>query len=141
MSVAPLIERVFGSFQNLNLLILLEDLRAGQTAHGSWTSGALLCPVAHGISAGGQINHLRLLEQTAPLRRACDHAARDLGAGSFWVYEFVRRWDAQTIGHTWLLEQLEALWAERLDDALAMQEVLQGDALATIEEPQALGLG
>ena len=44
-----------------------------------------------------------------------------------WVHEFVRRWDVQTIGHTWLLDQLEVMWAERLEDAVAVQEVLQGE--------------
>lgn len=50
--VDPLVRRVFGPFQNLNLLVLLEDLRAGRVVWGDWAFGGWLCPVAHGLPRG-----------------------------------------------------------------------------------------
>ena len=124
MRVAPTIHRVFGHFQNLNLLALLEDLRRGHAAQGTWSSGTRLCPVAHGMPAGQRVSELRFLGQAADLGRACDYAARYLGADPLGIYQFVCFWDTDPAAPGWLLRQLEALWEERLADALAVQELL-----------------
>src|SRR5262245_47233485 len=125
MRVDPSIRRVFGHFQNLNLLVLVEDLRGARTAHRAWASGALLCPVAHGLPTGRVVGDLRFLEQAAHLGRACDYAARHLGADPAAVFHFVRRWDEDALSPGWVLQQLEGLWEERLTDAEAVQELLE----------------
>ena len=117
---------VFGHFQNLNLLVLVQDLRAGRTARQAWLTGTRLCPVAHGLPAGDQVRALAELGQSADLGQGCDYAARHLGASCEAVQRFVRAWDEGDVGKGWLLRQLEELWEERLADAEAVQEVLVG---------------
>ena len=79
MPVSPRIFGVFGHFQNLNLLALREDLRGGRTARQAWSSGSLLCPVAHGLPHGTEVRELRYLGQAADLPDGCEFAARHLG--------------------------------------------------------------
>jgi hypothetical protein len=131
MSVAASIRDVFGHFQNLNLLTLVQDLRQGGTARRGWSSpGALLCPVAHGLPAGAQVRDLSALGQAADLTVGCDYAARYLGAAREAVYRFVRMWDEGVFQNAWLLRQLEELWTERLGDAEAVQELLEPMAVS-----------
>jgi hypothetical protein len=125
MRTDPTIHSVFGHFQNLNLLVLLHDLRSGQTAQGAWSTGTLLCPVAHGMPVGRLVDDLCYLGQTVETERACDYAARHLGAAAACVYRFVRLWDAHAFAPDWLLRQLEELWDERRADADAVQELLE----------------
>ena len=129
MPVHACIRAVFGRFQNLNLLALLHDLSAGQTAQQSWSAGTRLCPVAHGLPGRQDVLELNMLGQTADLVRGCGHAARRLGADPAAVLQFVRSWDEESIGGRWLLSQLEELWCERLEDAETVQAVLQGEEL------------
>jgi hypothetical protein len=135
MPVHARIRAVFGHFQNLNLLALLHDLSSGQTAKEGWSSGTLLCPVAHGLPARQDVVALNILGQTADLIRGCQHVARRMGAEDAAVFQFIRSWDEGTIGARWLFCQLEELWYERLDDAEAVQAVLQG------EDPPLTGWG
>jgi hypothetical protein len=139
MAVSRIIRDVFGHFQNLNLLALLHDLRGGYTAKRSWTNGALLCPVAHGLPGGQQVRQLSVLGQIAELGHGCDRAARHLGADPAAVLRFVRSWDAEELSRDWLLGQLDELWRERRADAEAVQEVLRGEA--TILEAPCAGHG
>jgi hypothetical protein len=124
MSIEPIVRDVFGHFQNLNLLALLFDLDQDRTARQTWSSGTLLCPVAHGLPTGRQVQQLSILGQLTGLGHGCDVAARHLGADPAAVLRFVRSWDADALGRTWLLQQLFALWQERLADAEAVQELL-----------------
>jgi hypothetical protein len=126
MALSPKVFAVFGHFQNLNLLALIEDLRAGRTARQAWLSGHHLCPVAHGLRRGDQVLELRSLGQSADLGVGCDYAARHLGAHPADVLRFVRSWDENELGAAGLLAQLEEVWQERLVDAEVMQEVLHG---------------
>lgn len=126
ISVSANVYAVFGHFQNLNLLALLQDLRAGRTARHAWLAGSLLCPVAHGMPRGTQVRQLRALGQAAELSQGCLFAARHLGADPGAVLSFVRSWDEETLSRGWLLLQLEEIWQERLTDAEATQELLQG---------------
>jgi hypothetical protein len=75
MSIAARIHEVFGHFQNLNLLVLMQDLRAGQIARQSWSTGSSLCPIAHGLPAGRDVRRLVVMGQEADLRRGCAFAA------------------------------------------------------------------
>jgi hypothetical protein len=125
MAISPAIHAVFGHFQNLNLLALLHDLRDGRTARQAWFSGSLLCPVAHGLSTGPQVEEVNARGQAADLGNGCHFAARLLGAQPDAVLHFVRNWDDEGISRCWLLQQLEEMWEERLADAQALQEVLQ----------------
>ena len=126
MNISPNAHSVFDYFQNLNLLVLLEDLRHGQTARGSWITGSLLCPIAHGLGDAEIVADMRYLQEAAPLPRSCDYAARRLGADPESVYRFVIDWDRGRIAPERLREQLEAIWRERVEDAAAVQEVLEG---------------
>jgi hypothetical protein len=134
MPISSEIHKVFGHFQNLNLLFLLRDLEAGQTAWQSWSSGRLLCPVAHGLAGGQAVRQLNVMGQAADLARGCDFAAECLGAVSGDVLRFVRSWDDQLIGRDCLTRQLQALWEERLTDAVAMQEILTGQPQSELEQ-------
>ncbi|HZV04586.1 MAG TPA: hypothetical protein VE999_05810 [Gemmataceae bacterium] len=131
MSISTTIRDVFGHFQNLNLLALLHDLRQGRTARRSWASDRLLCPVAHGLPAGEQVQRLSVLGQIAELGHGCDLAARLLGADPAAVQRFVSSWDAEAFSRRWLWEQLNELWQERLADAEAVQELLQQSVVAS----------
>jgi hypothetical protein len=133
MSISPTINKVFGHFQNLNLLILLQDLRDGRTARQSWQSGDSLCPVAHGLAAGQRVRELCALGQTADLDQGCAYAARQLGADPEAVFHFVRSWDEHVLGSQWLVLQLHEIWQERLADAVAMQEMLQPRGYRIVE--------
>jgi hypothetical protein len=126
MTIAVGIREVFAHFQNLNLLVLLQDLRDGRTARRAWSEGMLLCPVAHGLPDGRRVRELNILRQVSDLGHGCDRAARHLGAAPAAVLRFVRSWDDEALGRDWLLRQLEELWAERLADAEAVQELLHG---------------
>jgi hypothetical protein len=131
--VHSIIQDVFGRFQNLNLLVLLDDLRRERTTQGAWATADDLCPVAHGMPAGQVVSDLRYLGQTAEVERACDYAARHLGADFCSVCQFVEFWDAAILSPCWLLEQLGNLWTERLADADAVQQVLNPTS-PTVEE-------
>jgi hypothetical protein len=124
MAIDSMIRDIFGHFQNLNLLALLYDLDQDRAAREVWASGSLLCPVAHGLPAGQQVQQLNLLGITG-LSKGCKVAARHLGAPPRSVQRFVRLWDAGALSRPWLLHQLYELWQERLTDAEAVQELLQ----------------
>ncbi len=120
----PTTFNVFGHFQNLNLLVLLDDLRTGRIARGAWFTGESLCPVAHGMPEGQAVSALQYLGQAEALGRACDYAAERMGARPWDVERFVEMWDSDGFTREWLIQQLEAMGQERLDDADAVQEVL-----------------
>jgi hypothetical protein len=132
-SISPRILAVFAHFQNLNLLALMQDLREGRTARHAWLAGSFLCPVAHGLPRGEQVLALRASGQVDDLGTGCDFAARQLGAKPDDVYYFVLSWDDSTLGAGQLLRELEQIWLERLTDAEAVQDVLQGGSDAEDE--------
>lgn len=125
MPISSGLRAVFGHFQNLNLLGLLEDLRTGRTTRQAWFTGANLCPVAHGLATGQHVRQMAVLGQDDDLEYGCYYAARCLGADFSDVLRFVRAWDEETMSTGWLLRQLQELWEERLADAVAVQELLQ----------------
>jgi hypothetical protein len=131
MPVSPSIQSVFGHFQNLNLLVLLQDLRLGRLARHAWQDGPLLCPVAHGLPAGDRVQELNVMGQAADVSEGCLHAARLLGADPDAVLRFVRFWDQEHINSNVLRRQLDEMWAERLADARAVQEFLQCASMAS----------
>ena len=139
---------VFGHFQNLNLLALLQDLREGRTARHAWLSiGSDLCPVARGMPGGEQVQTLRAFGQTAELYVSCRYAAHCLGADPDAVLRFVGAWDGDGFSDDSLLRLLEEMWEERLADAEVVQEVLQaapgtaedaaGSRISVIQRPLA----
>ena len=124
MNSDAIVGHVFGQFQNLNLLALLADLRDGRIASGNWSSDQSLCPVAHGLQDGDAVQLLGYASQAVDLRRACRIAAGHLQTDSLAVQRFIDLWDSDWLGQDWLLRELEQMWAERLDDAEAVQAVL-----------------
>jgi hypothetical protein len=110
----------------LNLLALLHDLREGRTARQEWRSaGSLLCPVAHGMPHGRQVQVLQAFGQTAELHVGCRYAACQLNAEPDDVLRFVHDWDTSRFSEDMLIRLLEEMWEERLMDAVAVQELLQ----------------
>lgn len=131
---------IFARFQNLNLLCLMEDLKRGHVHRLGWmgrfmNEGLTLCPLAHGwshhvpvgwASGGPTLNFMsRLL--------ACEeYKAAGFGPEEVaLVAMFLNWWD-------WLEEKetrsskaarlgraLEHIWRERLEDAEAVQAVLE----------------
>lgn len=125
------VRQVFMHFQNLNLRVLIEDLRRGTISRGNWSSGDELCPVAHGLPDGHAVGVLSFLSQAVDLPRACRRAAEDLGVAPRFIERFVLGWDAGGMSQEWLLEQLEAIWSERLADAVAVQAVIHATSAAS----------
>src|SRR5262249_41500586 len=119
-----LIRQVFTHFQNLNLRVLIEDLRRGRVAQGNWTFDRELCPVAHGLCDGRTVSLVQYISQAVDLKRACERAAEHIGASPRIVYHVVTGWDAGDFNTGWLLQTLEGIWAERQADAEAVQGVL-----------------
>lgn len=126
MGRRPMVRQVFTHFQNLNLLALMEDLRQGRVTRGNWSFDKYLCPVAHGMPNGQTVSVLRCLSQSVDLPRACRLAAEEMGMPARFVERFVLSWDTGGMSQEWLLDQLAAVWAERLMDAEAMQMVIGG---------------
>jgi len=126
MTVSPIVAAVFGHFQNLNLLALIQDLRDGPTARQAWAHGSVLCPVAHGLPGEAQVRGLQVFAQVSDLGQDCDYAARHLGADPADVLRFVQAWDEGDLSRDALLRQLDEVWHERLADAEAVQEVIGG---------------
>ena len=125
MSIEARTRHVFGGFHNLNLLSLRENLRSERVAHGAWLTGGLLCPVAHGLPSGRHVREVIALG-VADLMYGCEYAARLVGTDPTTAAGFVAWWDGNYLSTFSLLQQLDELWRERLADADAVQNVLQG---------------
>jgi hypothetical protein len=125
MATLSTIRSIFSRFQNLNLLALMHDLADDQVARRSWSSAGVLCPVAHGLAEGKQVQQLTELGQAADLQAGCGYAAGQLGAEPAEVLRFVHYWDEGLVRSATLLQELRDLWQERLADACAVQDVLQ----------------
>jgi hypothetical protein len=119
----PSLQQLFGTFHNLNLVFLMEDLRRGLATRGNWSFAQHLCPLAHGMRDGRVVEELQYLSQAVNLVTACAHAADELGARLDQVHTFIQKWD-QGLEPEWLLEKLLLIWYERLEDAEAIQEML-----------------
>jgi hypothetical protein len=132
------IRNVFGHFQNLNLLALIHDLRAGRAAQGAWAFAGELCPIAHGMPMGQLVDRLRYMGQVFEPARASAYAAGQLGANPIDVQRFIDWWDAHIFSSDWLLGELENLWNERLADADAVQEVIHGATTIAECTPESL---
>lgn len=127
MTVNPLIRDIFSRFQNLNLLTLMNNLRLKRVAFGGWQDDdGTMCPLSHGL--GYQTQHWQ------------DDLSKIFSISYSDIRDFVWLWDAPDLilaGRTdflrrqkatnLLLRQLETIWQERLEDAEAMQEVLQAE--------------
>jgi hypothetical protein len=124
VAIHSTIRDVFSHFQCLNLRFLMEDLRSGRAARRGWSSGNLLCPIAHGLPHGRDVRQLNALGQSLDLVYGCGYAASRLGASTDAVLRFVRYWDEEVLVAEKLLRQLEELWYERLADAEAVQQVI-----------------
>jgi len=126
-----MVRQVFSHFQNLNLRVLIEDLRRGLVTRGNWSFEDDLCPVAHGLTSGATVKVLRYLSQAVDLPRACQRAAQEMGVPPRFLERFVLSWDTGGISQEWLLEQLEGIWSERQADADAVQIVIGAESTAS----------
>ena len=116
--------QLFAHFQNLNLRVLIDDLREDRVASGNWTFARDLCPVAHGVADGRTVSLLQYMSQAVGLERACELAAEHIGASPRTVYHLITLWDAGDLGRERLLHELELIWQERMADAETMQLLL-----------------
>src|SRR5262249_4653747 len=123
-----MVRQVFSHFQNLNLRVLIENLRHGLVTRGNWFFADDLCPVAHGLTSGATLWVLRYLSQAVDLPRACQRAAQEMGVPSRFLERFVQSWDSGTMSQEWLLEQLEGIWSERQADADAFQNFMRAES-------------
>jgi hypothetical protein len=139
MTRGLLVREVFVHFQNLNLRVLIEDLRRGQVTRGSWAFADDLCPVAHGLGSGQAVSVLRYLSQAVDLPRACRRAAEEMGVPPRFIERFILSWDGGGMSREWLLDQLEDIWYERQADADAVQRVIGAEpvTLSAARDPQA----
>ncbi len=128
MATHPLIQSLFGRFQNLNLMILREDLRRGSVATSTWFGSRALCPLAHGLMNADMAQQLLWPSRASKSERAYRIAARQLGVPLSDVDRFVRLWDSNEFGPDWLADQLDILWWERRADADLMQTILESGA-------------
>lgn len=123
MTNREIIRDIFSRFQNLNLLTLIGNLKCRRVAIDEFYGLNNMCPLAHGFN--GQCNKkCTFVEDTA--REAF---------GPKWQ-EFTTLWDRQIaptfnrqrraeITFPILEEELESIFAERLADADAVQEVIR----------------
>jgi hypothetical protein len=118
------VRQIFTHFQNLNMRLLIEDLRRGLVTRGNWSFAEDLCPVAHGMPTGQAVGLLRYLSQAVDLPRACRLAAQETGMPARSIEHFVLSWDSGAMSAEWLLVQLQTIWSERLTDADAVQGLL-----------------
>lgn len=139
------LRNIFSRFQNLNLRVLIDDLKRGQVAKGKWSSyrdfvepmqklfwtdspevevsfnyrsirQVEICPMLHGACTA--------LEGDSEYR--CEVLGRQLGVPEWVVHKFIQWWDRNPpveVKQT-LLSVLEDIWQERLTDANAVQEVI-----------------
>jgi hypothetical protein len=128
MPLEPPPRQIFSFFQNLNLLVLMEDLRSGRAAKGAWLSGGDLCPIAHALPSAKYVREVIILGQAGTLHHGCEHAARHVGADPHDLVHFLHWWDQEPDSSPLLLQQLQGLWHERLADADAIQRILRGIA-------------
>jgi hypothetical protein len=133
MSLELHTRQIFSFFQNLNLLVLMEDLRSGRAAKGAWFSGGDLCPIAHALPSAKYVREVIILGQAGNLHNGCEHAARHVGADPHDLVHFLHWWDQEPDGSPQLLQQLQGLWDELLADADAIQQILCGIAPFTNE--------
>jgi hypothetical protein len=114
MSTRDLTRTIFGTFRDLNLITLIQDLRQGRVARSAWIEEGRLCPLAHGFRGG--LNTVGL----------CDDGKIDLmlGLEHELTESFMTEWDGGRLQDADLLAELLTLWRERLADNDAVQAVL-----------------
>lgn len=111
------LKNIFGRFQNLNLLLLIEDLRRGMVARGNWhdLENGNLCPIAH----GWRCDRFRSDNYTTPWLWAGISDEEFYSTPNHFPYE----WDNGLVTRDQLLSTLESIYAERLADADVVQAV------------------
>lgn len=112
--IEELCRRIFGRFQNLNLLTLLVDLEKGRVSAIAWVDGnRFLCPLAHGWSTN---------QPGAENARLYANVGCQDDEGMRFVRWWWSGWNPYKRGQE-LLGVIRSLWEERLADALAVQEI------------------
>jgi hypothetical protein len=110
------IKEIFARFENLNLRVLIENVSCGQVAFGSWivrSEPDVLCPIAHGWPCN--------------VYQSTDAVTLFAGIPSMDGERFLAWWDGidEDAARRLLSEALDELWAERVEDAEAVQAVIE----------------
>lgn len=120
------LKSIFSRFQNLNLLRLRDDLLEGRVARHNWffSANKTTCPIRHGES--GRLSLMGIYSSSH---------FEDVGIPDKIGYEFLIWWDggmdgpltARTVKMRTkkLLVTCNEILDERMDDALAVQEMIQ----------------
>ena len=108
MPILPAVHQVFGHFQNLNLLALLNDLGNGESVRQAWFSSGRLCPVAHGLPAGQQVRELTIWARPPTSAKVAITPPSILAPILTLCCASFRSWDEGVVRHEWLLRQLQA---------------------------------
>jgi hypothetical protein len=121
MTFRETVRNVFTHFQNLNLIVLMDDLRAKRVARLAWITYASgqLCPIAHGMPSFTALR--KVIESDG-----YNQAGEFLGCDEKWPREFVEKWDIVVYRDEELLAELQEIYQERLADADAVQQVIEG---------------
>ena len=109
---------IFERFANLNLLVLIEDLRRGLVARNFFidTFNGTLCPLAHGA-----------MEFSARARdyKPLTHLTEEESFFVCWWDDLNFCYGQPTSKNEQLVEMLLGIYQERLDDADAVQKVME----------------
>lgn len=125
------LKNLFGRFENLNLRVLMDDVRTGNVAFEAWVYDVYpkihfpkLCPVAHGW------------QQRCDTSETEDNLFAAAGVPRWLGSRFIEWWDNESKDETkpFLLVALRELWDERLADAEAVQCLIHGEAAALVKE-------
>ncbi len=131
---------IFERFQNLNLLVLIEDIKNGNVARGTWSQyiypdDATMCPLMHGFqnSCNNRFSP-RLKEDNTSLEDWM--AAKDaLGMPyATEIMEFTAWWDSGGSKTNRLLKLLHSILQERMIDADAVQACIGQEVFAGSEQ-------
>ena len=114
---------IFGRFHNLNLLTLIYNLEIEKVLTGNWlgkmnrcTDMGAMCPLWHGTAKGGYGRSSSPTCKKEP--------ARSIGISESTVDQFTRWWDS-SYNFPRLTRALKEILAERIQDADAVQVVIQ----------------
>lgn len=130
---------IFSRFENLNLLILMEDLRRGMVSRTFWVQPETknMCPIAHGskgrLKESLSIEELRLNPDASLATTNCELANIPLHIGE----KFYRLWDDVDDDNNPLMadRELLAILTDIYNERLADADVVQG-VCAAQPEPQ-----
>ena len=112
---------IFGRFDNLNLVTLIGNLEEGRVIRYHWRQGSFMCPLWHQLGGSAEAGSL--------LGNSSSGGSFAQAAGLVdeeTATSFISWWDSRENKQGRLLETVREIFDERLQDADAVQSVLEG---------------